>query len=555
MRKIFYDIIAILTKQERQKFFLLITLSLLVSIADILSLAFLFFVINFYTPQNNQIHIPFLSQWEIEPHSFLPASLLLMIFISKSVVAYYFYKRQYRFVYHVASRISGKNLLLYFEGTYTDYAHIDSAVFIRKIHHQPSEFAHYVLLSFQQIITEGILILLTAIALLLISVKLLLIISIVLIPAIMTLKYVTKKRLSATRKNLKTASENALQYLKQALSGFVESNIYGKNKIFVNRHMQFQNTLNTYLTDFQITQGMPSRFFEAFAVVGLFALITLSEFTSFAKITDLFTLGAFMAGAYKIIPGISKIANLNSHVKTYKYTLNDLIQEANKNPVKKNLVSSERLNSIEFKNVSFSYKSHALINCINFKINKGSFIGISGNSGKGKTTVIKLLLGFLSPEKGDILFNNKCMNEAERKVFWNKIAYVKQEPFIVHDSVLNNITLFEENYDSKKLNCAIEATGLNILINQFTEGIEKIITENGKNISGGQRQRIAIARALYKEADVIILDEPFNELDEQSTVSMLHYFKTLSRQDKIVILITHDADSFSFCDSVITLVK
>ncbi len=530
-------------------------LSLLVSIADILSLAFLFFVVNFYTPQNSRINLPFLSQWGIREHSLLPALLLIIIFICKSAGGYYFYKIQYRFVYHVASRISGKNLLLYLEGTYTDYAQVNSAVFIRKIHHQPSEFAHYVLLSVQQIITEGILILLTAIALLIINVKLLLIISIVLIPAIMTLRYVTKKRLSTTRKNLKTASENALQYLKEALSGFVESNIYDKNEIFVNRHIQFQNTLNTYLTDFQITQGMPARFFEAFAVFGLFALITLSEFTSFAKIADLFILGAFMAGAYKIIPGISKIVNLTSHVKTYEYTLNDLIQEMNKNPVQKKLINSERLDSIEFKNVSFSYKNDALLECVNFTINKGTFIGISGNSGKGKTTIIKLLLGFLSPEKGDILFNNKCMNEAERKAFWNKIAYVKQEPFIVHDSVLKNITLFEENYDSKKLNCAIEATGLKILINQFPEGIEKIITENGKNISGGQRQRIAIARALYKEADVVILDEPFNELDEQSTIAMLHYFKTLSRQDKIIILITHDADSFSFCDNVVTLVE
>ncbi len=555
MKRTFKNVISVLTKKERKKFFLLSAFSLVIGIADILSLAFLFFVVNFYAPQHNQINIPFLTHWKIKPYSFWPAFFLLIAFTGKSAVAYYFYKMQYRFVYRVASRISGKNLLLYLEGKYTDYAQVDSAVFIRKIGHDPSEFAHYVLLGVQQIITEGILILLTAIALLIINAKLLLIISIVLIPAMMTLRYVTKQRLSAIRRNVKTASENNLQYLKEALSGFVESNIYDRNEIFINRYMQFQDTLNTYLADLQLAQGMPSRFFEAFAVFGLFTLITLSTFTSFAKIADLFTLGAFMAGAYKIIPGISKIVNLISQAQTYEYTVNDLIQEMNKNPVQEKLVNNESLDSIEFKNVSFSYKKDTLLDCINFKINKGTFIGISGNSGKGKTTVIKLLLGFLSPEKGDILFNNRCMNETERKAFWNKIAYVKQEPFIVHDSVLKNITLFEENYNSTKLNCAIEATGLKILINQFTEGIEKIITENGKNISGGQRQRIAIARALYKEADVVILDEPFNELDAQSTIAMLHHFKTLSLQGKIIILITHDADSFSFCDNVITLVE
>ncbi len=555
MKRTFQNIISVLTKREKEKFFLLSAFALFISIADILSLAFLFFVINFYTPQHNQINIPFLAHWKIKPHSFLPALFLLLAFIGKSIIAHFFSKMQYRFVYRVASRMSGKNLLLYLEGKYTDYAQVNSSVFVRKIGHHPSEFAHYVLSGVQQIITEGLLILLTAIALLIINAKILLVISIVLVPAILILRYITKQTLSAIRKNVKTASENNLQNLKEALSGFVESNIYDKNEIFINRYMQFQDKLNTYLGDLQIAQGMPSRFFEVFAVFGLFTLIALSRFTSFAEIADLFTLGAFMAGAYKVIPGISRIVNLISQVKTYQYTLNDLIQEPNKKPVEQKSGNNESLDSIEFKNVSFNYKDNTLLDHINFKINKGSFIGISGNSGKGKTTVIKLLFGFLSPKKGDILFNNRCTNEAERKAFWNKITYVKQEAFIVHDSILNNVVLFEENYDSKKLNCTIEATGLNLLVNQFTEGIEKIITENGKNISGGQRQRIAIARALYKEADLIVLDEPFNELDEQSTIAMLHYFKTLSLQGKIIVLVTHDANSFSFCDNVITLVE
>jgi ABC-type multidrug transport system fused ATPase/permease subunit len=551
----FHNIISILTQKEKQKFFLLMVFSLLVSAADILSLAFLFFVVNFYTPQHSQINLPFLSHWGIKEHSFLPALLLIIIFICKSIGAYYFYKTQYRFVYHVASRISSRNLLLYLEGGYADHVHIDSAVLIRKISHQPIEFAHYVLSGIQQMITEAILILLTVIALLIIDARLLLIISLVLLPAIVILRYVTKKRLSVIRKNAKIASENTLQYLNEALSGFIESNIYDKNEMFINRYARFQNALNTYLADLQITQGVPSRFFEVFAVFGLFMLIVASEFTGAAKIAGLFTLGAFAAAAYKIIPGISKIINLNSQVKTYEYTVNDLMEELSKTSGSKTGFNSETLNSIEFKNVCFSYKNDSLLSCINFKINNGTFIGISGNSGKGKTTLINLLLGFLSPEKGDILFNGKLRETAERRLFWNKIAYVKQEPFIVHDSVLNNITLFENDIDRERLNNVTYATGLKAFIDQFPEGIEKIITEDGKNISGGQRQRIAIARALYKHADVIILDEPFNELDEASEMNLVHYFKSLSETGKITILITHNTESLSFCNSVITLAE
>jgi ABC-type bacteriocin/lantibiotic exporter with double-glycine peptidase domain len=126
---------------------------------------------------------------------------------------------------------------------------------------------------------------------------------------------------------------------------------------------------------------------------------------------------------------------------------------------------------------------------------------------------------------------------------------------MAYDSILKNITLFENGYDLKKINNIIDVTGLKTLIDRLPEGIEKIITEDGKNISGGQRQRIAIARALYKDADVIILDEPFNELDELSELAMLHYFKELSEAGKIVILITHNTASFTFCNDVITLAK
>jgi ABC-type bacteriocin/lantibiotic exporter with double-glycine peptidase domain len=132
---------------------------------------------------------------------------------------------------------------------------------------------------------------------------------------------------------------------------------------------------------------------------------------------------------------------------------------------------------------------------------------------------------------------------------------VKQEPFMVHDSLLNNITLFERDHDFKKINYIIEVTGLKTFIDQSREGLEKIVSEDGKNISGGQRQRIAIARALYKEADVIILDEPFNELDEPSEFALVRYFKKLSERGKIVILITHNTESLSFCDDVITLAR
>ena len=91
------------------------------------------------------------------------------------------------------------------------------------------------------------------------------------------------------------------------------------------------------------------------------------------------------------------------------------------------------------------------------------------------------------------------------------------------------------------------------MVNQFPEGLNKIITENGKNISGGQQQRVAIARALYKNADLILLDEPFNELDEASETVLLEHFRALAKQGKMVIMITHDKESLGYCNKTISL--
>jgi ABC-type transport system involved in cytochrome bd biosynthesis fused ATPase/permease subunit len=111
----------------------------------------------------------------------------------------------------------------------------------------------------------------------------------------------------------------------------------------------------------------------------------------------------------------------------------------------------------------------------------------------------------------------------------------------------------EGKRDEQRLKLALEASGLCGLLVKFPSDLQKIITENGRNISGGQRQRIAVARALYKQADLILLDEPFNELDEESELAMLHHFKKLSQTGKMIILVTHNKQSLSFCDKIISL--
>jgi ABC-type bacteriocin/lantibiotic exporter with double-glycine peptidase domain len=163
-----------------------------------------------------------------------------------------------------------------------------------------------------------------------------------------------------------------------------------------------------------------------------------------------------------------------------------------------------------------------------------------------------LLLGFLKPVSGKMLINDQPISDEMAKQYWPAISYVRQQSFFMYDTVLRNITLEEDNHDNGRIDFALKASGFDRLIETYPEGLEKVITENGKNISGGQQQRIAIARAFYKNADLMLLDEPFNELDDESTQSILEHCRDLCSKGKIIIMITHDTKSLSYCNKIVS---
>jgi ABC-type bacteriocin/lantibiotic exporter with double-glycine peptidase domain len=260
-----------------------------------------------------------------------------------------------------------------------------------------------------------------------------------------------------------------------------------------------------------------------------------------------------MAAAYKIIPGIVKIINITGQLRAYEFSITDLVQNEKTGESKIAETAPPGLHSLQLKNISFRYAGQPILNNLSLSVEKGDLLGITGLSGKGKTTILNLLLGFLAPSAGEILIDDIPVDPGTIKQYWPSISYVRQQSFFIHDTILRNITLEEQGHDNERLQNALQLSGLNEVIAKFPEGLDKVITENGKNISGGQQQRVAIARALYKNGGLILLDEPFNELDEASTGCLLGHFKKLTQAGKIVILITHDKKSLSLCNKIISL--
>lgn len=527
----------------------LILLDILVSLLDIAFLATLLWIIQFYTHPTTEMHLPnaFLHKYLL-----LPIIVFFILFSVKNFFGFRIFRLQLKFVYGVASRLSQKNVLNYLNSSYSDYVNIDSSVHIRRISQQPIEFCHYVLAGLQQIVSQSILILITVVAILAYDPILFPMLLAILTPPVVFIAFLMKKKLNTIRKTAKPVSEKTIQYLKEALSGFIESNMYDSKSFFANRYHSLQSRFNDFLSEQQAVQNMPSRLIEVFAILGLLILILIHSFTANINSISIVTIGAFMAAAYKIIPGIVKILSCTGQIKTYEFTITDLLKD-NPVPPDRNIQSDSVLQSVSFKNISFSFQNKVVLNDFSFTLSKGDFMGLSGISGKGKTTLINVLLGFLEPGSGSVLMNNLYLKTRERQHFRKRISYAKQQPLLIYDSILKNITLNEKPVDFQKTEEVIRVTGLSEMITNYPEGFNKVITENGKNLSGGQRQRLMMARALYKSFDLLILDEPFSELDRDSENCLLNYLNELALAGKMILLITHNKESLSFCNKIISL--
>ncbi|HEY0271887.1 MAG TPA: ATP-binding cassette domain-containing protein [Chitinophaga sp.] len=552
MYSLYKNIIHILTPRERRAARAFVAANTLISLLDIGCIVFLLLVLQVYTGGKIAAQSNVLLQWLLAPgNTLLPAIWLLLLFSVKNMLGHGVYQYQVKFITRTANRLSRANLSAYLEGDYNNFSQQDSAVFVSKIIHQPTEFAQYVLLNFQLLLTECLMVAFSLAALLWYNARLLLVVVMALLPPVCVLLLLTRRRLGYIKQNIKTLAARSLQYLREALAGFVESNIFDKNHFFIHRHAVTQEELGKKITGMQITQDLPARFFEVFAILGLFLLIVAIKLSGGRDGTYIVMLGAFMAAAYKIIPGISKIMNLHSQVRAYQHTITGVMPAPTlwRKPV---AVKNNPLTSIALREVSFAYHGSKLLDRFHCTIPAGTLCGIGGASGKGKTTLMNLVAGLLEPDEGAIVWNGVPLARADRSR-WQDIAYAKQESFMLHASVLDNIVLFEAPYNTAKLQAVLAATGLDVFLSQFPEGVHKMVMESGRNLSGGQRQRIALARALYKDAPVLLLDEPFSELDKAAELAMLQHLKTLAARGRIVLLISHNEESLAICDTVIRL--
>lgn len=265
----------------------------------------------------------------------------------------------------------------------------------------------------------------------------------------------------------------------------------------------------------------------------------------------------------RLMPSTTRIIGSLQRLR-YSQPLNEILTKEIKNKFNINKeyfkgTTNEYLpfkKEISFSKVSFSYDlKKPIIKNLNFKIKKNICIGIVGDSGSGKSTITDLIMGLLKPTSGEIKIDNIALKNNVGS-WQNNISYVSQSPFFLNDSIEKNIAFgLPLNKINRKLLVEVSKKAqIHDHINKLKFKFNTKIGESGINFSGGQLQRIAIARALYRKSEILILDEATNSLDYKSELMFFEFLKKLKKKLTIII-ISHKSENLNICDQVLKINK
>lgn len=472
---------------------------------------------------------------------------LVLLFIIKNVISirinYYLSKT----AFDISTALSKRSLYAFFQQPYLDFTKSNSAIVSRKIKTAPNDFSNYVLVPQISIVTETIIGSIIIIAISFYSPAICLLLVIVMLPVLLIWRWFKKMHVERVEDDFKKKYPASLKYLLQGVDSYIDVKLYQKEGFFTDKFIALKSEMNSNYAWLKTASFIPSKILE---VVLVSSIALIFAYTSFVNtgIQLIPLLSLFIAGFYRLYPSVTRILNALATVKAYHYVLDELqIPEPATNSTTSTNIGFKE--SIQFEQVCFSYPGkEPLFNNINLKLCKGQCVGISGESGSGKTTLVKLLTGLIKPDSGLIIVDGVELVSEQRN--FAKIGYLQQQPVIIDATLVENIAFGEHEFNSEKLASVIRQANLGSFIESLPDKLQTHLGENGLQISGGQRQRIALARALYRDAEVLIFDEISNNLDKGNLLEICTSIAGLLATGKTIILIDHDSMLLELADKV-----
>lgn len=285
-------------------------------------------------------------------------------------------------------------------------------------------------------------------------------------------------------------------------------------------------------------------------------------------------MGLYLLGGILVIEEMATVPTLLTFMEYYKDYVNGLLsvsdivvkrgeqEEAVKRiheimslPIRENTYGLERFESVMLKDVTFSYDEEAplVLDGINMSISRGEKVVLLGESGCGKSTIIKLLAGYEEVNQGEILWNGKPMDKIFKQDIYQKVGFIMQESNLFNLSIRENLLFGKADASEEELRDACNRANIMEFIDGLAKGFDTIIGENGIRLSGGQRQRLIIARLFLHNPEVIIFDEATSALDYQNESEILNLLMEQDISERTFIMVTHRGTSISRCDRVIQM--
>ncbi|WP_299120816.1 ABC transporter ATP-binding protein [uncultured Winogradskyella sp.] len=460
---------------------------------------------------------------------------LFLFYILKNVIQTLIIKKQSSFIYRIAVSISKQLVKDYLNDTQKHFT-VNKGAFLRDLQQIPTVFATQLLTSLYILSTELCILLGIIVVSLFINFKLALIASISLITITVMFLFVKKKKVKKLNDDVASGYQLNTNHLINVLNGFTAIKSALAEEVFTHHFHQTNKHYNEQLAKLRVHKLTSIRFFEFFIIIGI-ALLLL--FMQLKGSTNILLLAFFTSALIKLIPSFNKISNAIIDLRANRYAV-DILDKKLKISADKKLSYQSFKKTIELKEVSFSYQnSSTLFSNIDITINKGSFTLITGASGEGKTTLLRILSGMVLPSSGNLKIDGY---KQETPSFYPFIAYLEQQPYLFHGTLLENITMFKiKDIDKEYIEYLLTEMELTTWYNSLSCGLETVIHADSKSISGGQKQRIALVRALYIKSPVLLLDEATNQLNKELTNVVMQFLaKEVETKGLTIVLASHN---------------
>jgi len=572
MNNYFKYLFIILGKKYSKIFYLIVALFTIGALLEILSLGLIIPIISILNEKGQgeiifsfefiNIIFKYLNSFDLYNYNkiYFLLILFLIVFIVKTIFFSLLTYFNLKFCQNLYIKLSERIYTNYVSQNYNFYLKRSSSQLIKNITVEINNFITSYLLSILNLFSE--LIILFFISLLLISISFLsffLIFFIFIISSFLFIFFL-KKTIKKWSYEKEYHHVESLRYIQEGIRNIKDIKIYGLEKKFINYYNSHIKIFSKIENKFIFLGIIPRYFIELLGIVCLVLIVHILFFYDFSNNAVLVILSTFAASALKILPSINRIINYVLKIKYSHLSAKIILNEIRLKPITSTKNNNKKVNyvdSLELKNIFFRYNNNSnyVLENINIKIPFSKTIGIMGDSGSGKTTLIDLILGIIKPTKGVISSGSNNIH-SNLRLWQNKIGYVQQSNYFIESSIRDNIALASNStfIDDKRVFKCLDIVGLSGFINTLPKKIETNISELGKNLSGGQKQRISIARALYIDPSIIILDESTNALDEKSERLVIKNILSL-KKNKTIIIISHKKEIINLCDVAIKIIN